>query len=187
MRTHNVSVTQLHAALQRMQVAVGVLLLATAFLLIQRFVIPGELQAEQSKEGNGNYTFSADSILRVRGLVVVDENGTDRVWIGAPLPDPPLFGKRISRGGKYAGIILMDATGTERSGYATTDEGQVMITLDEVGRMVANFMAQPAGGVRMNITDEYDNGLRFGSSKDGPFLQFIRNGKLIDSYPRSTP
>jgi hypothetical protein len=34
-----------------------------------------------------------EKILRVRGLVVVDENGMERVRIGAPLPDPPFLGK----------------------------------------------------------------------------------------------
>ena len=64
-------------------------------------------------------------------------------------------------------------------------EDKITKRLDEVGRMVANFMAQPAGGVRLNVTDEYDNGLRIGSSKDGPFLQFIRAGKVAQTLPDS--
>lgn len=126
---------------------------------------------------------STDSVLRVRGLIVVDGQGHDRVYIGAPLPDPSLFGKRRSRGGNYAGILLLDANGDERSGYATTDSGQVMFTLDEVGRMVANFMAQPSGGVRLNLTDEFDNGIRLGTSREGPFLDFVKGGKSISQIP----
>src|SRR5262249_25046642 len=47
-------------------------------------------------------------VLRVRGLVVVDENGTERVRIEAPLPDPIMLGKRIPRGGAVSGILLFD-------------------------------------------------------------------------------
>src|SRR5437868_3696323 len=63
-------------------------------------------------------------ILRVRGLIVVDEHGIERVWIGAPLPDPSFLGKRGQRQAPISGILLMDADGTERSGYVTDEFGQ---------------------------------------------------------------
>ncbi|MDB4908822.1 MAG: conserved hypothetical exported protein [Gemmatimonadetes bacterium] len=141
------------------------------------------LRATPASAASGPRVASTDSVLRVRGLVVVDGQGHDRVFIGAPLPDPSLFGKRRSRGGNYSGILLLDANGDERSGYATTDSGQVMFTLDEVGRMVANFMAQPAGGVRLNLTDEFDNGIRLGTSREGPFLDFVKAGKSVAQLP----
>jgi len=50
--------------------------------------------------------------LRVRELAVVDERGTERVLIAAPLPEPMIMGKRGKRGGKISGIIILDATGT---------------------------------------------------------------------------
>jgi hypothetical protein len=31
-------------------------------------------------------------VLRVRQIVIVDEKGTERVWIGAPVPDPIIKG-----------------------------------------------------------------------------------------------
>ncbi len=45
---------------------------------------------------------SQDKILRVRGIVVVDENGTERIWISAPVPEPLILGKRFPRGGRMS-------------------------------------------------------------------------------------
>ena len=51
----------------------------------------------------------------------MDENGIERVRIGAPLPDPPLFGKRYKRSAGVSGILMTDADVNERSGYVTND------------------------------------------------------------------
>ena len=71
--------------------------------------------------------------LTVRQLHVVDENGVERVRIGAPLPDPIVHGKRTKRDGPISGVLIFDRTGTERGGYATDDEadGNAVITLDD--------------------------------------------------------
>jgi len=42
---------------------------------------------------------SAGDILTVRGLIVVDEKGVERVRIGSPLPGPMINGKREPRQG----------------------------------------------------------------------------------------
>lgn len=136
-------------------------------------------------------TIRADEILKVRGLVVVDGNGTERVWIGAPVPDPPVVGKRINRDGTASGILLFDAEGNERSGYVTFDEtNSVVFTLDEVGRMVANFSAGPAGGVKLLLTDEYDNNLTMGTYQGGPYLRMFKRdplqNKVLFLQPDST-
>src|SRR5215471_20416668 len=49
--------------------------------------------------------------LRVRQIVIVDDKGTERVWIGAPVPDPIIQGQRQKRQGPVSGIILLDANG----------------------------------------------------------------------------
>ena len=73
--------------------------------------------------------------IRVRELVVVDANGTPRVRIAAPLPDPIMLGKRFKRGDAVSGLLLYDAEGNERGGYVTGDEGRdVALTLDEINR-----------------------------------------------------
>src|ERR1700686_1149058 len=52
-------------------------------------------------------------ILRVKGLVIMDENGTERVWIGSPLPGQLVNGKREQRPSRQAGIVLYDDKGIE--------------------------------------------------------------------------
>jgi WD40 repeat protein len=127
---------------------------------------------------------SSQDILRVRGLVVVDGSGTERVWIGAPLPDPPILGKRVARGGTAHGILLFDAEGNERSGYVTFDEaGTVMLTLDEIGYMVAQFAAGPAGGVRLRMRGQYRNDVRLGTYEGGPYLKLRERDKELFLQP----
>lgn len=116
-----------------------------------------------------------NNVLKVRGLVVVDSNGVERVWVGAPAPDPLIFGTRISRGDGFNGILLFDKNGTERSGYGTFDgSNSVGITLDEAGRMVANFIAQEAGGVKLTILDEYNNQIGIGTYNKGPYIKLLQ-------------
>jgi hypothetical protein len=72
---------------------------------------------------------------------------------------------------------MFDKTGTERSGYGTFDKSNAVgITLDEAGRMVANFIAQDAGGVKLTILDEYDNQIGLGTSHQGPYLKMLQRG-----------
>lgn len=113
-----------------------------------------------------------NEVLTVRGIVVVDERGTPRVQIGAPLPDPPVLGKRISRGGTAHGLLLFDREGNERGGYVTFDEsGLVMLSLDEIAHMVAQFAAGPAGGARLWMRNIKDQNLRIGVNLDGVYAE----------------
>lgn len=74
--------------------------------------------------------------LRLRQLSIVDANGVERVRIGAPLPEPLMLGKRVPRDGSLSGILLFDAEGTERTGYATGDSyPNVIFTLDSCSSM----------------------------------------------------
>jgi hypothetical protein len=47
-------------------------------------------------------------MLTVKRLAVVDEKGTERVVIAAPLPDPLIQGKRMKRDGPASGIANSD-------------------------------------------------------------------------------
>lgn len=128
-----------------------------------------------------------DSILRVRGLVIVDENNTERVWIGAPAAQPLIMGKRINRGDdSFSGILLFDEQGTERSGYGTDSSGAVYLTLDEVGRQVATFIAQPIGGVRLTMNTNDDGKQKIvtlGSSPKGAYLKLTEQNNVIFQQP----
>jgi len=127
-----------------------------------------------------------DSILRVRGLVVVDERGTERVSIGAPAPDPLILGKRVSRGDSFAGVLVFDAEGNERGGYGTDDSGTVFLSLDEVGQMVGIFRAGPVGGVSLNLTGRGDqSSVSIGAMNTGSYLQLGRRGKIVFQQPEA--
>jgi len=62
----------------------------------------------------GNYRdYYKDYNHSTNGILILDENGYDRVALGAPVPDPNI-GKRIGPG---TGIIVNDEEGMERTGY----------------------------------------------------------------------
>jgi hypothetical protein len=47
-------------------------------------------------------------VLRVKRLAVVDDNGTERVVIAAPLPDPIILGMGVKRDGPVSGVLILD-------------------------------------------------------------------------------
>ncbi len=60
----------------------------------------------------------------VYGLIVVGENGADRVIVCYPLPGPQREGEAAG------GVLLNDARGGERGGYVAADKGEIVLTLD---------------------------------------------------------
>lgn len=96
------------------------------------------------------------------GILILDENGWERIAIGDPTPDP-IIGKRIA---PSTGIILNDDKGLERSGYG-------MLNVD--------------GQLRVNIGLDHDNGIEGAvlsvssdgtagvslNSKDGKSMVFV--------------
>ena len=65
------------------------------------------------------------------GMIILDENGFDKIAIGDPVPDLS-FGKRIA---PATGMILNDEQGIERSGYALLKVNDVQrVTLGMDGR-----------------------------------------------------
>jgi hypothetical protein len=128
--------------------------------------------------------------LRVRELAVVDERGTERVLIAAPLPDPMIAGKRYNRGGVLSGIIISDATGTERGGYATGDGyANAIFTLDGQGFQTVLLLAEPDGSTLFRIwnKDNPDKGSVTMGVSDNPFLNVKRNGKPLFTAPADNP
>src|SRR5436190_3752112 len=59
-------------------------------------------------------------VLRVRALIVVDSAGRDRMFLGAPVPDPR-EGKRIS---PSVGLTVNDSAGNERFGLGLQSSGR---------------------------------------------------------------
>ncbi len=129
--------------------------------------------------------------LSVRELNVVDDKGVTRVKIGAPLPHAVIDGhQNRSRGGRpedtMSGILLYDAEGVERSGYATVDRGysNVLLTLDDKHRQHAMFIAEPTGATTLRLFNADTNDrVDVAIDKDGPSISMIRRGKEIYRFP----
>jgi hypothetical protein len=126
--------------------------------------------------------------LRVRELAVVDERGTERVLIAAPLPEPMILGKRGTRGGgTLSGIIIADATGTERGGYATGDGyANAILTLDGQGHQTVLLLAEPDGSTLFRIWNGDKGSVTMGV-QDNPFLNLKQNGKPLFLAPPDNP
>jgi hypothetical protein len=138
-----------------------------------------QAQAAAPQLPKGAVSPGTSDYLRVRGIVVVDEKGTERVWIGAPVPDPLIMGKRHPRGGKASGIVLLDEEGNERSGYVTM-EGypNVMFTLDGMDQQHVLFLTEPQGAPSLSMWNG-DSRLQLGVSETAPWLKVFKNEKLI--------
>lgn len=130
-------------------------------------------------------------VLSVRELNVVDKNGVTRVKIGAPLTHAVVNGQQNrSRGGRpedtISGILLFDAEGVERSGYASVDHGysNVMLTLDDKNKQHAMFIAEPTGATTLRLfnADTKDR-VDVAIDKDGPSISMVRRGKEIYRFP----
>lgn len=83
-------------------------------------------QVEASTQNAGR-PVQTPQVIRARGLVLVDEQGRDRIIMGAPVPDPPNAGKRIS---PAHGMIILDPQGYERFGVGLMDNGQMGMGFD---------------------------------------------------------
>ncbi len=128
---------------------------------------------------------ASDDILRVRGLVVVDENGTERVWIGAPLPEPLILGKRFPRGGNVSGVMLYDDEGNERGGYVTSDDfPNVFFTLDSLGKQHVLFLAEPQGDTALWIWNG-ENAFRLNVGEERAELKISSGGETIFEVPKA--
>lgn len=87
------------------------------------------------------------------GLLLLDEEGYERVVIGDPLPDPAVGGRIFPRRpGRHWGLLLNDGDGTERSGYGVWDSGQVSLGLDWRGREAVILFGLPDGTAGIHVT-----------------------------------
>ena len=127
--------------------------------------------------------------LSLRRLDIVDEHGVSRVILGAPAPPPTRFGKVGSRGGSVSGVLIVDATGTERGGYVTGDgeDANALLTLDSQGRQTVLFLAEKDGSTLARIWNADKGSLVMGVSDTAPFLNVRQNDKIFLSAPTDNP
>lgn len=127
-------------------------------------------------------------MLTVKRLAIVDEKGTERVVIAAPLPDPIIQGKRVKRDGPASGILIFDPKGNERGGYVTSDTGDLgaFITLDSEHDQVFTAYANADSGATVWVTNEKHDAVAF-STHQQPVLEIIQNRKVIYKRPPTAP
>ena len=127
-------------------------------------------------------------MLTVKRLAVVDEKGTERVVIAAPLPDPITQGKRVKRDGPASGILIFDPKGNERGGYVTSDTEDLgaFITLDSEHGQVFTAYANGDGGATVWIANEKHDAIAFSTHKQ-PVLEIVQNKKVIYKKPSKAP
>jgi hypothetical protein len=127
-----------------------------------------------------------DGILHVRGLVVEDQNGHERLRLGAPLPDPMIHGVRRKRSGVVSGLIISDANGNERGGYVTADaSGEAFLGLDSEEDQKVLLLANPKGGVNFVLTNNDGNSMQLTVFPNGPGLKMTKSNQRILDLPGS--
>jgi hypothetical protein len=133
--------------------------------------------------------------LTLRRLNIVDEHGVVRVILAAPAPEPMILGNKHHRDGPVSGLIIADATGTERGGYVTSDGdyANALLTLDGQGLTLDGhdsqtvlLLAEPNGDTLFRIWNRDKGSLTMGVA-DNPFLNEHQKGNLIFSSPLDNP
>lgn len=127
--------------------------------------------------------------LTLRRLDIVDAYGVSRVILAAPAPAATAFGKVTSRSDRQiSGILIADATGTERGGYVTsdTDDANALLTLDAQGHQTVLLLAEPTGSTLFRIWNGKGS-LVMGVSGKNPFLNVNQDGKAVFGAPQNNP
>jgi hypothetical protein len=127
-------------------------------------------------------------VLTVKRLAVVDEKGTERVVIAAPLPDPIILGKRVKRDGPVSGILIYDPKGNERGGYVTSDTQDLgaFISLDSEREQVFTAYANADSGATVWVANEKHDAVAF-STHQQPVLEIVENKKVVYKRPPNAP
>lgn len=122
----------------------------------------------------------SNQVLKVRGLVVTDSTGVERVIVGSHFPPPQGIGHRKYRGDNsgVSGVMLYDHEGHERGGYVTGDSyGNIFLTLDSKISQRVLFMAEPQGASVLKMWGKNGNEINLGASDDGTWLDIKDNGQ----------
>lgn len=99
----------------------------------------------------------------VHGILVMDQNGVDRVAVGDSAPDPNI-GRRI---GPATGIVINDSQGFERSGYS-------LLTVAGKDRVVLGLDSNRGSeGLALSLFDDGSHGLSVYAGKNQAFFGFM--------------
>jgi hypothetical protein len=117
-------------------------------------------------------------VIKARGLVIVDEQGRDRIVLGSPIPDTK-DGKRIN---PAHGMAILDPNGYERFGVGLMDNGQMAMgfdaprgTGDDRNTERLHFVADADGGAMIRFLNRktgVPGWIRLGED-DKLYLEFL--------------
>jgi hypothetical protein len=181
-RLHAVEVKA--ARLERWLRFTAIAWLATLALFLASASFPIPRAGAQATKG----TTDRD-VVRARRFVVVDENGSERIVIAAPLPDPLVNGQvRKRRTAVSAGVQFKDSDGTERGGIAAMADGSFLFGIDdERGRERAHLYYVPTRGSGIYLQGEDARGtvslLIPPAGKDAKLEMSNKEGVKILSLP----
>ena len=133
------------------KVLLALLVIGVWGLLLRSIISTSNAQAQSRAEQSSN----TPQVLKARGLIIVDERGRERIFIGSPVPDP----KEGKRRTPATGITINDPAGFERFGLG----------LFEDNRLIMGFDAPPGTGDGRNrerITVSSD-------AKGGAYIRFL--------------
>ena len=126
-----------------------------------------------------------DKILKVRGIVVVDSLGIERVIVGAHLPEPNFATGYRSKGrgksGSVSGVMLFDSEGQERGGYVTDDYyGNAFLTLDSKTSQQFLMIAEPQGDASLQLWNtDRKNKVSISVGDDGADIEIKKNNRAV--------
>lgn len=103
-----------------------VLLVVGVWGLLLQSVVGFSRAEAQTKTAAANQSGEIAPVIKARGLVIVDEQGHERVVIGSPIPDTK-DGKRVE---PMSGIAIVDPDGYERAGFGLLNSGKMVLGLD---------------------------------------------------------
>lgn len=121
---------------------------------------------------------SVQDVVRSRAVIIVDENGNDRIVLGSPIPNP----KEGIRQQKLTGIVINDESGFERFGVGVGDNGILGMGFDAppgVGdkgnRERCNVIVYPTGDVELRMMDNHTRvkARLVSEGENEAYLQFI--------------
>jgi hypothetical protein len=104
------------------KILLALLVIGVWCLLLQSVIKFSPVEA-QSKTGTNRSNNEISPVIKTRGVIIVDEKGRERVIMGAPVPDPPVEGRK--RVNPAHGMIILDQQGYERFGVGLMDNGQM--------------------------------------------------------------
>lgn len=108
------------------------------------------------------------------GMIVLDENGQDRLALGDSVPDPNI-GRRL---GPSTGITLNDAQGFERSGYG-------VLTVQGKDRVVLGLDDEQGEGIVLALHDGGHTGLMMRTPAGRVFLGSAPPTHPLTEMPRA--